>query len=88
MGRGEREWKEVKREWKVGERECGDGRGKSDPVGRVERGRTRVERLKRWNASGAVGVEKATLSATVVIPLPLRGLAYSGFALVVYRPMR
>ena len=41
--------------------------GKSDPVGRVERGRTRVERRKRWNASGAVGVEKATLSATVVI---------------------
>ena len=74
MGRGEREWKEtelewkeVKREWKEGERECGDGRGKSDPVSRVERGRTRVERRKRWNASGAVGVEKATLSATVPI---------------------
>ena len=68
MGRGEREWKEVKREWKVGERECGDGRGKSDPVGRVERGRTRVERRKRWNASGAVGVEK---------PLRGCGITYS-----------
>ena len=53
---GEREWEEGEREWKEGEREWKEG----------ERGRTRVERRKRWNASGAVGVEKATLSATVM----------------------